>query len=103
MGAPITLTTAGESHGPAVTAIVAGIPAGLAVTAAAIARDMQRRQVGYGRGGRMRIESDRVEIVGGIRHGLTLGSPVCLVVANGTGRTGGRRCRPRSQIGRAHV
>jgi chorismate synthase len=66
-----------------VTAIVAGIPAGLAVTAAAIARDMQRRQVGYGRGGRMRIESDRVEIAGGIRHGLTLGSPVCLVVANG--------------------
>ncbi len=82
MGAPITLTTAGESHGPAVTAIVAGIPAGVCVTAEAIARDMRRRQVGYGRGGRMRLESDRVEITGGIRHGLTLGSPVCLVVAN---------------------
>ncbi len=83
MGAPVTLTTAGESHGPAVTAIVAGIPAGLSVTAAAIAKDMRRRQVGYGRGGRMRIESDQVEITGGIRHGLTLGSPICLVVANG--------------------
>ncbi|MGC9316961.1 MAG: chorismate synthase [Armatimonadota bacterium] len=76
------LTTAGESHGPQVTAILTGIPAGLGVTAEEIDRDLARRQVGYGRGGRMTIERDRVRIVGGVRHGRTLGSPICLVVAN---------------------
>lgn len=78
----IELITAGESHGPQVTAILTGIPAGLEVCAGEIDRDLARRQVGYGRGGRMTIERDRVRIPGGIRHGRTLGSPICLVVEN---------------------
>jgi len=78
----ISLTTAGESHGPAVTAILTGMPSGLAVSAAHIDRDLARRQVGYGRGGRMHIEQDRARILGGIRHGRTLGSPVCLMIEN---------------------
>ena len=74
--------TAGESHGKALTAIVEGVPAGLALTEDYIARDLRRRQGGRGRGGRQQIESDRAEIVSGVRHGLTLGSPITLVVAN---------------------
>src|SRR4029450_12364159 len=74
--------TAGESHGPALTVIVEGLPAGLPVDRAAIDADLRRRQGGYGRGGRMRIESDSVEILSGVRHGKTLGSPVALVVRN---------------------
>ncbi len=74
--------TAGESHGPALTAIVEGLPAGISVGSAAIDHDLRRRQVGYGRGGRMEIERDRVEISAGVRHGVTLGSPVALVVRN---------------------
>lgn len=74
--------TAGESHGPALTAIVEGIPAGLPLQAAFIDADLQRRQGGYGRGGRMRIESDRAEILAGVRHGETLGSPIALQVRN---------------------
>jgi len=82
MRAAIELTTAGESHGPAVTAILTGIPAGLAVSADAIDADLARRQVGYGRGGRMAIERDRAQVTAGLRHGRTLGSPVCLVIEN---------------------
>jgi chorismate synthase len=82
LGEGVRLTTAGESHGPSVTAIVEGIPAGLAVAAAEIDRELARRQVGYGRGGRMRIEKDRVQIKAGIRHGKTLGHPIWLVVEN---------------------
>lgn len=78
----LELATAGESHGPCVTAILSGIPAGLAVSAELVDRDLARRQVGYGRGGRMRIESDRVRFTGGVRHGMTLGSPVAMVVEN---------------------
>ncbi len=78
----IELTTAGESHGPQVTAILSGVPAGLAVTSEQIDRDLARRQVGYGRGGRMKIETDSVRIRGGVRHGKTLGSPIALVIAN---------------------
>lgn len=74
--------TAGESHGPALTAIVEGVPAGLPLQAAFIDTDLQRRQGGYGRGGRMRIESDRAEILAGVRHGETLGSPIALQVRN---------------------
>jgi chorismate synthase len=74
--------TAGESHGPALTVIVEGLPAGLPVDRAAIDADLRRRQGGYGRGGRMKIESDAVEILGGVRHGLTLGSPVSLLIRN---------------------
>ncbi len=78
----IELTTAGESHGPAITAILSGIPAGLRISIAEIDRDLARRQAGYGRGGRMAIEHDRVSITAGVRHGETLGSPICLVVEN---------------------
>jgi chorismate synthase len=74
--------TAGESHGKALTAIVEGVPAGLALSEDYIARDLRRRQGGRGRGARQQIESDRAEIVSGVRHGLTLGSPITLVVKN---------------------
>ncbi|HET6900669.1 MAG TPA: chorismate synthase, partial [Vicinamibacteria bacterium] len=74
--------TAGESHGPALTVIVEGLPAGLTVDRAAIDADLKRRQGGYGRGGRMKIESDSVEVLSGIRHGKTLGSPVSLLIRN---------------------
>jgi chorismate synthase len=75
-------TTAGESHGPGLVAIVEGLPAGLELDRAALDRDMARRQLGHGRGGRMKIESDAVEVRSGVRHGRTLGSPVAVLVAN---------------------
>ena len=74
--------TAGESHGPALTAILEGIPAGLRLDLEAINRDLARRQQGYGRGGRMKIETDRAEIVSGVRFGETIGSPVTIQVKN---------------------
>lgn len=74
--------TAGESHGPALAAILEGLPAGIPVSADAIAADLARRQRGYGRGARMRIEQDRAEILAGVRHGRTLGSPVHLLIRN---------------------
>jgi len=74
--------TAGESHGPALAAIVEGLPSGVPVSPDAIDHELRRRQGGYGRGGRMRIESDRAEILSGVRHGETLGSPVTLLVRN---------------------
>jgi chorismate synthase len=74
--------TAGESHGPALGATVEGVPAGLPLTEDAIAIDLARRQRGYGRGARQAIEQDRAEILGGVRHGLTLGSPILLLVRN---------------------
>lgn len=74
--------TAGESHGPALTAIVEGLPAGLPLTAAYINRQLARRQGGYGRGARMKIESDTVSFLSGVRGGLTLGSPLALLVEN---------------------
>jgi chorismate synthase len=75
-------TTAGESHGRALVAIVEGLPAGLPVDVGAINRELERRQWGYGRGGRMKIEQDRAEITSGVRHGLTLGSPLALMIEN---------------------
>jgi chorismate synthase len=75
-------TTAGESHGPGLVAIVEGLPAGLELDRGRIDADMARRQLGHGRGGRMKIERDAVEIRSGVRHGVTLGSPVALLVAN---------------------
>ncbi|HEX4305027.1 MAG TPA: chorismate synthase [Solirubrobacterales bacterium] len=75
-------TTAGESHGPGLTAIVEGMPAGLELDREALDRDMARRQLGHGRGGRMRIETDTVDVRSGVRHGRTLGSPIALLVAN---------------------
>src|SRR5688500_8925243 len=74
--------TAGESHGPALTVIVDGLPAAVPVDRAAIDADLRRRQGGYGRGGRMKIETDAAEILAGVRHGLTLGTPVTLLVRN---------------------
>lgn len=74
--------TAGESHGPALTSIIEGLPAGIPLTAQYINRQLARRQGGYGRGGRMKIEKDSVTIVSGVRGGFTTGSPVCLVVEN---------------------
>ncbi len=75
-------TTSGESHGPAEVALVNGVPAGLGLLADDINRDLARRQQGYGRGGRQKIETDRVEFLGGVRHGYTLGSPVAMMVRN---------------------
>jgi chorismate synthase len=78
----LRLTTAGESHGPGLTCIVEGLPAGLSVREEELNRDMARRQLGHGRGGRMKIERDAAEVTGGVRHGLTLGGPIALHVAN---------------------
>ncbi|HTF13019.1 MAG TPA: chorismate synthase [Asanoa sp.] len=74
--------TAGESHGPALIAVLEGVPAGIEVTTAEIGRQLARRRLGYGRGARMAFEQDVVEILGGVRHGLTLGSPVAVRVGN---------------------
>ena len=75
-------TTAGESHGKALVAVVEGLPTGLPIDIAAIDHELWRRQQGYGRGGRMKIEKDEVEILSGIRHGKALGSPVALTIEN---------------------
>ncbi len=75
-------STAGESHGPAEVALVHGVPAGLGLLAEDVNRDLARRQKGYGRGGRQKIEKDEVEFLGGVRHGYTLGSPVAMLIRN---------------------
>ncbi len=80
--AHFTFLSAGESHGPQLTVIVTGMPAGVRLDRERINRDVTRRQHGYGRGGRMKIEHDEVEIAGGVRGGETLGSPIALVVRN---------------------
>jgi chorismate synthase len=82
MGKPLHYQTAGESHGPALVAIVDGLPADLRVDAALVNRELARRQGGYGRGARQRIETDAVEFLGGLRQGSTIGSPVALRIAN---------------------
>ena len=99
--------TAGESHGPALVVIVEGLPAGLAVTVDDIGAELARRRLGYGRGPRMRFEQDELTILGGVRHGRTLGSPVAIEIANtewpkwkeemsaATGRTEKPLTRPR--------
>jgi chorismate synthase len=78
----LRLTTAGESHGPGLTCILEGLPAGLELDRDALNRDLARRQLGHGRGGRMKIERDQVEVTGGVRHGRTLGGPIALSVTN---------------------
>jgi chorismate synthase len=78
----LSLATAGESHGPALVAILSGLPAGLVLDRTAIDHDLRRRQQGYGRSPRQRIESDEVEVLAGLRHGRTLGTPLALVVRN---------------------
>jgi chorismate synthase len=75
-------STAGESHGPAGVVLVHGVPAGLGLVAGDVNRDLARRQRGYGRGGRQKIEKDEVEFLGGVRHGYTLGSPVAMLIRN---------------------
>src|SRR3954451_10468835 len=78
----LRFTTAGESHGPGLTAIVEGLPAGLELRPEDVDRDLARRQLGHGRGGRMKIERDRAEGAAGVRHGRTLGSPIALLIRN---------------------
>src|SRR5262245_65081172 len=77
-----SFTTAGESHGRALIATIEGLPAGLAISTDFIDHELWRRQQGYGRGGRMKIESDTVQILAGVRHGETLGSPIAIMVEN---------------------
>jgi chorismate synthase len=79
---PLRVITAGESHGPGLTCIVEGLPAGLELDLDAVNADMARRQLGHGRGGRMKIEKDSAEVTSGVRHGRTLGGPIALLVAN---------------------
>jgi chorismate synthase len=78
----LRFVTAGESHGPGLTAVVEGLPAGLELRPEDVDRDLGRRQLGHGRGGRMKIEKDRAEVTAGVRHGRTLGSPVAVRIAN---------------------
>src|SRR6478672_9669121 len=78
----LRMITAGESHGPGLTCIIEGLPAGLELDRGALDRDLARRQLGHGRGGRMKIERDKVEVTGGVRHGRTLGGPIALQVVN---------------------
>ena len=82
MNAPLRFLTAGESHGRGLVGILEGVPAGLAIEAGFINAQLTRRQHGYGRGGRMKIEKDEAEIVSGVRHGKTLGSPISLLIWN---------------------
>src|SRR3954470_18890601 len=86
--------TAGESHGPGLTAIVEGLPAGLHLRPEDIDADLARRQLGHGRGGRMKIEKDRAQVTAGVRHGRTLGSPVCMWIENRDYRNWEERMNP---------
>jgi chorismate synthase len=79
---PLRVITAGESHGPGLTCVVEGLPAGLELDHEAINRDMARRQLGHGRGGRMKIERDAAQVSSGLRHGRTLGGPIALTIPN---------------------
>src|SRR5580765_3676833 len=78
----LRLATAGESHGPALVAVLTGLPAGLMVDRDSVNADLRRRQEGYGRSPRQKIETDEVEVLAGLRHGATLGTPLALVVRN---------------------
>src|SRR5215216_6005414 len=78
----LRFTTAGESHGPGLIALLEGLPAGLRLAPEDIDADLARRQLGHGRGGRMKIEKDRAEVTAGVRHGRTLGSPVSMWIQN---------------------
>src|SRR5689334_6865081 len=74
--------TAGESHGPALVAILEGLPAGVQVTRDDVTAELARRRAGYGRGARMSFEADEVELLGGVRHGLTIGAPIAVRIGN---------------------
>jgi chorismate synthase len=102
----LRMTTAGESHGPALTCILEGLPAGLELEREALDRDLARRQLGHGRGGRMKIERDRVEVTGGVRHGRTLGGPVALTVNNRDYANWEERMNPwpvETEVGEVHL
>jgi chorismate synthase len=90
----LRMITAGESHGPGLTCVVEGLPAGLPLDREALDRDMARRQLGHGRGGRMKIERDTVDVTSGVRHGRTLGGPIALRVANRDYRNWEERMNP---------
>src|ERR671917_237396 len=90
----LRFVTAGESHGPGLVAVLEGLPAGLELAPEDIDRDLARRQLGHGRGGRMKIEKDRADVVSGIRHGRTLGSPVALRIDNRDYRNWEERMNP---------
>jgi chorismate synthase len=92
--ASLRFTTAGESHGPGLVAVVEGLPAGLEISPDDLDRDLARRQLGHGRGGRMKIESDRAQPWAGLRHGRTLGSPVALLVENRDHKNWSERMSP---------
>ncbi|NLG65585.1 MAG: chorismate synthase [Actinobacteria bacterium] len=97
----IRYLTAGESHGPQLTAILEGCPSGVPLSAVDIDRDLARRQLGYGRGGRMQIEQDRVSIVGGVRYGKTTGAPVALTIVNRDAAAWGDTLSPEEEAQRA--
>src|SRR5258708_33848699 len=78
----IRFSTAGESHGEALIALVSGLPAGVSVDLDFVNRELWRRQQGYGRGGRMKIETDKAHVLSGVRHGKTIGSPVAIEIEN---------------------
>jgi chorismate synthase len=78
----LRFSTAGESHGEALIANLSGLPAGLAVDLAFVDRELWRRQQGYGRGGRMKIERDRAHVLSGVRNGITIGSPIAVMIRN---------------------
>jgi len=99
-------TTAGESHGPGLVAVVEGLPAGLEIRPEDLDRDLARRQLGHGRGGRMKIESDRAQVWAGIRHGRTLGSPVAVLIENRDHKNWSERMSPwpvEEQIAEVHL
>jgi chorismate synthase len=102
----LQLTTAGESHGPGLTCIIEGLPAGLRLEPEDIDRDLGRRQLGHGRGGRMKIERDRVEVTGGLRHGRTLGGPIALHIVNRDYANWTERMSPwpvQAELGEVHL
>ncbi len=74
--------TAGESHGPALVAVLEGLPAGVPVTTSDIATQLARRRLGYGRGARMKFEQDQVTLLGGVRHGISMGGPIAVQIGN---------------------
>src|SRR5438552_18585099 len=94
---PLRYLTAGESHGPGLTAVVEGFPAGVPIDIAAVNRDLARRMQGYGRGGRMKIEQDQVEIRSGVRWGESLGSPITLWIENRDWRNWEKKMSPRPE------